>query len=238
MINCPYCDRIFLHIKARNGHIGNTHRNKNQSQIMKNIWKNRKKEYTYQELKEKYWKQIPPNNKGKESKRKSRTNIEMLGEVRAKEISEKLRLVMYKRHIKYPEVLQKKCWISKGQKQLYQIIKEKYPQSILNYHYYTNNRHYMIDIYIPELHIGLEYNGCYFHGCPEHNQNIKKWNDTMFRLDQLNMTLCVIPVFACLINTTEKMKVWFSDIEQMLKGGRLYGITCNSSIPGTASAEN
>ena len=238
MIDCPYCDRIFLHKKALAGHIGNLHSNKQQSKVMKNIWDERKKLYSYDELKSKYWKLIPPSHKGKISKRKGRTNIEMLGkekaEILSKKVSEKSKLFWKNWHDLHPKIIIKRelpTLCSKGQKELYDYIKIKYANTLLNKKVSINKKHYFIDIFIPELNLGIEYNGCYFHGCPTHHLNVKKWNETMYRISILNSNRYkIIPVFACTIPKIIDMENWFTLIEEINNRGVKNGIEHNTSI--------
>lgn len=48
---------------------------------------------------------------------------------------------------------------SKGQQELFEYIKELYPTTIINH----NTQYGDLDIFIPELQIGIEYNGLYWH---------------------------------------------------------------------------
>lgn len=57
--------------------------------------------------------------------------------------------------------------ISKGQKLLYDMIKEKFPTAVLEYEIQANGKKYYLDIAIPELKLDFEYDGIYWHSFPD-----------------------------------------------------------------------
>lgn len=239
---CEFCGRECKNIRSYAGHIGNMHSGKQQSQFMKNLWKERKEKIPEEILRKTYWTgHNPPNRKGIVSKRKGRTYEEMCGFEKAKELKEKLKSCNNARWAVWHLTNQRKQYIHKtktplssyGQDMLYKIIKEKYSDSIKNYCYKIEKKRYYIDIFIPSLNIGIEYNGCYYHGCPIHYpKKQKEYNQTMWRLQELiNSGLNVISLQACIVKDENKMNNWFSFVENIIKEkGVLYGRTNCESI--------
>jgi hypothetical protein len=94
------------------------------------------------------------SNKGKPSKLKGKDYIEIHGEEKAKELIEEKRFSGAEACSKMgPE------YISIPQKELYYMVKEIFPEAILQYPIFG----YCLDIAITDLKIYLEYDGSYWH---------------------------------------------------------------------------
>jgi very-short-patch-repair endonuclease len=57
--------------------------------------------------------------------------------------------------------------VSKGQRLLYEMIKEKFPSAILEYEIPAPGKKYYLDIAVPEHKLNFEYDGIYWHSFPE-----------------------------------------------------------------------
>jgi len=90
--------------------------------------------------------------KGRPSPLKGKTYIEILGEERAAERIEELRISGAIGCSMTPR-------ISAPQLQLYELVKQKYPTAILEYPLGG----YCIDVAVPELKLAFEYDGSYWH---------------------------------------------------------------------------
>lgn len=65
--------------------------------------------------------------------------------------------------------------VSKPQKMLYEIVKEKYSDTVLDYRYkISDDKFIWLDVVIPSLKINIEYDGKYWH---QHNQNTIRVKD-------------------------------------------------------------
>jgi len=57
--------------------------------------------------------------------------------------------------------------VSKGQRLLYETIKEKFPTAVLEYEIAAPGKKYYLDIAVPDLMLNFEYDGIYWHSFPE-----------------------------------------------------------------------
>jgi hypothetical protein len=57
--------------------------------------------------------------------------------------------------------------ISKGQRLLYETIKESFPSAVIEYPIKAVGKTYYLDIAIPELKLNFEYDGVYWHSFPD-----------------------------------------------------------------------
>jgi hypothetical protein len=103
---------------------------------------------------------------------------------------------------------------SKEQERFYDIVKLYYPDAISNFVYKVGSRSYVLDIFLPEQRIALEYLGCYWHGCPRCFKNISemkmRWENTIKRASDFKILtdIVVLLVWSCDVKTIHKAE-WF-----------------------------
>jgi hypothetical protein len=108
----------------------------------------------------KYKTEASLTRKGKSTKLKGKTYLQIFGsEEKAKARAEKTRVFM--KSDKNIRIYCKK--ISRGQQKLFEIVKKKYPQAILEYAIKLDKRTIWLDIAISDLKINYEYDGTYWH---------------------------------------------------------------------------
>jgi hypothetical protein len=136
------------------------HRNIMKTQYGRNKFIGDKNPLKDQKAREKLSKSL----KGKPSKLKGRTYVEIHGEEKAKELIEEKRIsgAYGCSLVQNP---------SKPQVELYNLTKEYYPNSIINLWITEVNR--CIDIAIPEFKIAIEYDSAYYHQSKE-NDDIRQ----------------------------------------------------------------
>ncbi len=102
------------------------------------------------------------SRKGISSPLKGKTYEEILGSKKAADKRAKQTSKWMKENNWNPRKFCQK--ISKPQKMLFEIIKEKYPEAILEYEYTRDNQcSIFLDIAIPSKRINIEYDGLYWH---------------------------------------------------------------------------
>lgn len=112
--------------------------------------------------------------------RKGKSNIEVFGEEKAKRIIEKFINKRYK--IPFNK-------ITKPQKELFNYIKSKFDNVVMEYYIETKFGRRFIDIAIPDMKIGIEYYGGYWHNST-HSQ-VKDFFRNYFIVEK-GWKICVI----------------------------------------------
>lgn len=87
---------------------------------------------------------------------------------------------------------------SEGEMELLEFIKEYFPSAHKYVKYENGKKKYELDVYIPELKIGIEYDGLYWHA--EHITNEERYNSKSYHLDKTlyfkNKGIRVVHVFS------------------------------------------